>query len=426
MSEGIGMQQGLVSGGLNIGQQERHFYNELQTVSNKIHATNNIDEIMLDLSKDICALFSCERMTMYLVSENRTSIESKVKTGLHGFKDFRLPISQGSIAGYVALSKKMINVRNVYDDAELLTHSPRLRFMRYVDERTSYRTKTMLAHPIVSPSSGELLGVLQLLNRLDGEPFPFIAEEGIKDFCVTLGVAFAQRMAAPLVAREKYDCLVVDGVLSTPELALAKRAARRKEIEVEDVLVNEFQVKVSEVGASLAQFYGVPYEPFDALRVAPLELLKNFKRTYVEDNQWVVLGQEGDTVRVLTTDPYRVSGSRVINNLFPKMEIVMHVTTIREFMRTVDLFFGEAVTIVAPADSGEAPLAPVAIKEGLRKLLDKAIADVLKQSDLDVQVIVVKDEGSGLVWMGEDESADKVSGQFIIDYRINLPARHTN
>jgi hypothetical protein len=34
------------------------FFKSLQTVTNKIHATANIDEIMLELSQDICTLFN--------------------------------------------------------------------------------------------------------------------------------------------------------------------------------------------------------------------------------------------------------------------------------------------------------------------------------------------------------------------------------
>ena len=41
------------------------FFKNLQTVTNKIHATSNIDEIMLELSQDICNLFNADRLTIY-------------------------------------------------------------------------------------------------------------------------------------------------------------------------------------------------------------------------------------------------------------------------------------------------------------------------------------------------------------------------
>ncbi len=40
------------------------FTKNLNHVTNKIHATSNIDEIMLDVSKDICTLFNADRLTI--------------------------------------------------------------------------------------------------------------------------------------------------------------------------------------------------------------------------------------------------------------------------------------------------------------------------------------------------------------------------
>jgi GAF domain-containing protein len=152
---------------------------------------------MLELSQDICTLFSADRLTIYAsVSEDKSSIVSKVKTGLNSFKDLRLPIADQSIAGFVALSKKLANIRDVYDEAELKSHTPSLRFLQEVDKRTGYRTKQMLVAPITDAHSGELLGVVQLINNKVGAPFSQVAEEGVKGLCETLAIAFAQRQKA--------------------------------------------------------------------------------------------------------------------------------------------------------------------------------------------------------------------------------------
>src|SRR4051812_42868879 len=78
------------------------FYRQLQQVTTRIHATENIDEIMLEASQDICKLFNADRLTLYALSEDRGSIISKVKTGLNTSRDLKLPISPQSVAGYVA------------------------------------------------------------------------------------------------------------------------------------------------------------------------------------------------------------------------------------------------------------------------------------------------------------------------------------
>src|SRR4030065_742376 len=120
------------------------FTKNLNLVTNKIHATSNIDEIMLDVSKDICTLFNAERLTIYVVGEDRTSLISKVKTGLNSFKDLKLPITEQSIAGFAALNKKMLNLKDVYDETELDSYGNHLRFLQDVDKRTGYRSKKML------------------------------------------------------------------------------------------------------------------------------------------------------------------------------------------------------------------------------------------------------------------------------------------
>src|SRR3569833_3206880 len=138
------------------------FFQKLQGVTNKIHATAHVDEIMLDLSQDICELFNCDRLTIYATGEDKSAIVSKIKTGLNSVNQLRLPISDQSVAGYVALVRQVVNIRDVYDDAELKSHSPQLHFLREVDRRTGYRTKQMLVAPIVDRRGNELLGVVQL------------------------------------------------------------------------------------------------------------------------------------------------------------------------------------------------------------------------------------------------------------------------
>ena len=100
------------------------FFNGLQSVTNKIHATTNLDEIMLELGRDICSLFDADRLTIYVASDGGKSIVSKVKTGLNSFKDIKLPINEQCVAGYVALHKRVINIRDVYDDEELKSLQP--------------------------------------------------------------------------------------------------------------------------------------------------------------------------------------------------------------------------------------------------------------------------------------------------------------
>ena len=48
---------------------EALFYKRLQQVTARIHETENLEQIMLDASEDICRLFNAERLTLYAVNE---------------------------------------------------------------------------------------------------------------------------------------------------------------------------------------------------------------------------------------------------------------------------------------------------------------------------------------------------------------------
>ena len=375
------------------------FLKRLQTVSNKIHATGNLDELMLELSTDLCELFECDRLTLYAVSEDRQSIVSKVKTGLHSFKDIRLPISEQSVAGFVAKMRKRLNLRDVYDQEELMQHSPRLRFLSEVDQRTGYRSRQMLAAPIVDAPTGELLGVVQVINRRDEQAFPALAEEGISSLAQTLAVAFVQRQKPRPAIRTRYDGLVADAVLSAAELDLAQRSARRKGLELEDVLLREFQVPPAAIGRALASFFGVPYEPFRAGRVKPLDLLKNLKRDYVESNLWLPVEEGSEGIVVVAPDPERVRSSRVVENIFPRGRITYRVTTALEFRQGVDQFFGaladmgslgemlsgmEDGDVSEPGSSGD-DLSAASDNE-LVRLVNKIIVDAYQQGASDIHI----------------------------------------
>jgi type II secretory ATPase GspE/PulE/Tfp pilus assembly ATPase PilB-like protein len=364
------------------------FQKQLQAVTNKIHATNNIDEIMLEVSADVCALFNADRLTIYSMGEDRQSIVSKVKTGLNSFKDLKLPIAEHSIAGYVALAKKTANIKDVYDENELRALNGNLRFLQEVDKRTGYRTKQMLVAPILEAGSNELIGVIQIINNKAGIPFGALAEEGVGELSQTLAIAFKQRQK-PQVAKTKYDYLIADAVLSAGEFELAARQARKKAIDIEQVLIDEFQVKIPAIGAALSKFFGVPYEAFKSDRIKPAELLKNLKREYVESNQWIPIDEGKDGLVVLCLDPERIRSSRIASNVFPKARILYKVATQKDFKETVNQFYG-AETGPAGGDLGNVEDLLGAMGDDSAEALESSTDEVSAAADNELVKLVNK------------------------------------
>ena len=374
------------------------FFKGLQAVTNRVHATENIDEIIFELSAEICSLFAADRLTIYVVDESRTTISSRVKTGLHSIRTIRLPIAENSVAGYVALTGKLLNIHDAYDERELKSISSRMEFRREVDDRTGYRCHQMLVAPIANPDDGEVLGVIQLINSRNGEVFSPIAEEGVQGLGQTLAIAFAQRRHSLVQPKSRYEGLINDGKLTGAELETATSAAREQGLPLEQYLIENFKLKPADIGSALSRFFGVPYEPFRRERIKPLDLLKNLKRDYVQQAQWLPLEENPEGLLILVTDPEQAIASRVVQNVFPKAHPVYCVTTQTEFMQAVDQFFGAAtddgtvgdILFDLSEDEGDGATTPedvsAAADNELVKLVNRIIIDAHRQGASDIHI----------------------------------------
>ncbi len=323
------------------------FRKQLQAVIEKIAAARKVDDMLGTVSTEILTLLNADRFTYYAVGDDKVSIISRVKTGLVSFKDLKLPIGEHSIAGFVALSKRLVNIKDAYDDEELRQYSPKLRFLREVDRRTGYRTKQMLAAPVIVPPVNELAGVAQLINNKTSQPFGPIAEEGFLEICKALGVGFlaaarngAESAAAPSTPQSKYDRLVSTGAISAEDYATAHRTARNSNRDLEEILTTDFKIPLKAIGEALGAYFGVPYEPFKADRVKPMDLIKSLPREFVQSSHWLPIDETKEAVVVLALDPERVKASRVAVNVLAKLRIRYCVTTQKEFGQTIDAFYG--------------------------------------------------------------------------------------
>jgi len=380
---------------------EALFFRQLQVVTTKIHETENIDQIMLESSQDICKLFNADRLTLYAVNEDRTAIISKVKTGLNAAKDLKLPIGTQSIAGYVAHARQMVNIADVYDDEALKRIHPTLSFLKEVDKRSGYRTKQMLVVPILD---GDVLhGVIQVINNKSDQPFGELEIEGAAQLCKTLATAIRQRMQKEQESQRrratKYDGLLADGVLTQEELQQCIAKAREEGKPVEHVLMADFQIRPAQIGPSLAKFFGVPYEPFNAGRIRSEQLQGPLKRDFVEEQGWIPLEESADGLVVMCVDPEAVRGSRIVPQVFPRhSKFSYRVTTQTEFEETLAQLYGAGeggasidellADLTAPADDDgdDTSLESAASDNELVKFVNKVIIDAYNQRCSDIHI----------------------------------------
>ncbi len=91
----------------------------------------------------------------------------------HIYLNAGLPLDETSIAGYVALKGEIL----AFDDAYRIDPVYPCRLNTSFDEKTGYRTMSMLTLPVMN-SQRQVAAVMQLINSTDasGRPVPFSAE----------------------------------------------------------------------------------------------------------------------------------------------------------------------------------------------------------------------------------------------------------
>ena len=137
---------------------------------NKIRAAA-LDDLFLKLKEDLAELFEVEQLTLYAIGrENRELYSRFLLDSLQGIQEIRVPIDATSVSGYCARYGKTLNLGDVYDADELAAIGPHLTFNRSWGERSGFRTRQMLAVPILVDGK-YLMGVLLLINKRNGGRF---------------------------------------------------------------------------------------------------------------------------------------------------------------------------------------------------------------------------------------------------------------
>jgi type II secretory ATPase GspE/PulE/Tfp pilus assembly ATPase PilB-like protein len=288
----------------------------------------------------------------------------------------------------------------------------------------------MLVFPILSADDGRLIGVVQLINSLSGLPFSRLLEEGAPELAKTLAIAFDQRQAMPLI-KSKFDGLLAAGHLGQEELASAQRLARSKGSDLESVLINDYQVQARHIGGALSEFFNVPYEPYQADRLKPVDLLKQLKQEYVEANAWlpISLGDQ-DSLLILTPDPERIKSSGIVSHVFPRYpNIRYYVCLQQDFTQTVEQFYGSNGTsgfvgdlLSEMADEEElsslsADEVNMAADNELVKLVNKIVVDAYNQGASDIHIEPYPEKGKTQIRFRKDGT--------LVNY-IEVPASYRN
>ena len=373
-------------------QQKVAFAENVKRITEQIHAASDLDHILLDLRKEVLGIFDAEDLTIFAFDSEKKEIFSKVPN-IDSVEEFRIPITEQSLAGFCAKYLRPVSIADAYNIAELQGVHPSLVHDTSYDKRTGFKTKQVLTYPIVADNK-YLMGVLQLLNKKSGVRFTRKDEESVAEIAKALGIAFFNLRKVSKKAPTKFDLLVTNNRISQNELDNAIAESRKGLSDFESILIEKYKVPKLDIGKSLAQFHKCPYIEYSDRTLVDIELLKNLNVDYLKKNHWMPLKRDRTAIEILTDDPGDLDRVADIKRTFPGLNIRFAISLRRDIAQ----FLGSAT---GQGDNGST------------RKLDENVSDILGELVNEAQEAASEDAGGGLD--ENDNAIVRLANQIIAD-----------
>lgn len=165
-----------------VRTREELLFDIMQTTS-RLYSIRDKDILLEQILTEARQALNADAGSIYLVEGDRLAIHYAQNDTLQKrlgngeklpFSIFSFAIDETTMAGFAARNKQLINESDVYNiDPEKPYH-----FGILSDVTTGYKTVSALTMPLIAVS-GEVLGILQMLNALDqhNQPRPFTSDD---------------------------------------------------------------------------------------------------------------------------------------------------------------------------------------------------------------------------------------------------------
>ena len=127
---------------------------KLVEITCKLAAQHDLDEILETVTEGVRESLDCERASLFLYDDDRRELYTHVATDLE-LEEIRTSIDHG-ITGWVARERKAALIADPDTDP---------RWNGTFDQESGFRTRNLLAAPVLSPRDGRTAGVLEALNK---------------------------------------------------------------------------------------------------------------------------------------------------------------------------------------------------------------------------------------------------------------------
>ena len=365
----------------------------VKKIISQINAATNLDQILLDLHKDILSLFDAEDLTLFAFDSEKKEIFSKVPH-VDSIEELRIPISEQSLAGFCAKYLRPVNIVDAYNVMELRTIHPSLVHDTAYDKRTGFKTKQVLTYPIVADNK-YLMGVLQLLNKKNGIRFTRKDEESVAEITKALGIAFFNLKNTAKKNPTRFDLLLGSNRLTQNDLDAAIAESRKGLSDLESILIEKYKVPKVDLGKSFAQFYKCPYIEYSERTLVDIELLKNLNIDYLKKNHWMPLKRDRTAIEILTDDPGNLDRVQDIKRTFPGLTIRFAVSLRRDIAQ----FLGSSTS---QSDGGA-------------RKLDENVSDILGELVTEAQAEAMEDAAASGGLDENDSAIVRLANQIIAD-----------
>jgi serine phosphatase RsbU (regulator of sigma subunit)/anti-sigma regulatory factor (Ser/Thr protein kinase) len=132
----------------------------LLRISKSLSQQIELEPLLELMVVEVTAAMRAERSTLFLVDREKPGeLVAKVAEGVDA-REIRTPFGVG-IAGETAQTRQIVNITDAYKDS---------RFNSAIDKVSGFRTKSLLAVPIIAEDD-QLIGVVEVMNKKGGGAF---------------------------------------------------------------------------------------------------------------------------------------------------------------------------------------------------------------------------------------------------------------
>ena len=243
----------------------------------------------------ILNLFDAERMSIFQRRRQHQDLVARFKTGKET-KEIKVPISPMSLAGYVALSQSPLLINDPYNQQELTTIHPRLKFADKFDKTSTFKTRNVICVPILD--SGVLMGVMQIINKKEGG-----FEQADLDLANTVADILGKKFRYELGGTSQpFEYLVHRKLLSDEQLKKLTEGSSDNRQLIQR-MSSEYRIPDEELGNALSVHYQVPFLPYLPDKYHMYQSESRLNLSYLKRNFVAVLADVAENPIVVMAEP---------------------------------------------------------------------------------------------------------------------------